>query len=88
MRTSGCRGPGAALGYCVTVGVSTLELDGPLGEVDLERTLDGGRWGLELRCDCYCDCDELLGNSVPADWTCVGSCDDGVCGGVRCTILV
>jgi len=77
---------GAALGYCVTIGVSTLELDGPLGEVDLERTLDGGRWSLELPCDC--DCDELLGSGVPADWTCVGSCGDGACGGVGCTIPV
>jgi len=44
MRTGECqRGSGAELGYCVTVGVYTLELDGPMGEVDLERTLDGGR---------------------------------------------
>ena len=28
---------------CVIVGASTLELDGPLGEVELERTLDNGR---------------------------------------------
>jgi len=25
---------GAAFGYCAIVGASTLELDGPLGEVD------------------------------------------------------
>jgi hypothetical protein len=25
---------------------------------------------------------------VPADWTCVWSCDDGACGGVGCTIPV
>jgi hypothetical protein len=38
------------LGYCGIVGASTLELDDPLGEVDLDRTLDGGRWCLELPC--------------------------------------
>jgi len=82
-RVSG--GPGR---YCVTVGISTLEMDGPLGEVDLERTLDGGRWSLELPCDCDCGCDELLGSGVLADWTCVGSCGDGACDDVGCTIPV
>jgi hypothetical protein len=59
-----------------------LELDGPLGEVDLERVLDGRRSCLELSCDCGCD--ELLGNGV----TCVGPYDDGACGGVGCTTPV
>ena len=39
-------------------------------------------------CDCDCDCDEVLGSGVPADWTCVGSCGDGACDGVGCTIPV
>jgi len=86
--TSGNRAVRSGTWYCVTVGVSTLELDGPVGEVDLERTLDGGQWSLELPCDSDCDYDELLGSGVPADWTCVGSCGDGACGGVGCTISV
>ena len=76
-------GPERHLGIVL---LSGCLLDGPLGEIDVERTLDGGRWGLELPCDCDCDCDEVLGSGVPADWTCVGSCGDGACGGVGCTI--
>jgi len=55
--------------YCWSVH-ETLDLDGPLGEVDLEPS---------------CDRNKLLGSWVPADWTCVGSCDDGATCGVWCT---
>jgi hypothetical protein len=71
-----------ALGYCVIVGVSTPELDGPMGVVDLERTLNGGRSCLEMSCHC----EELVGSGVP--WACVGSGDDGGCGDIGCTIPV
>ena len=39
---------GAAAVDCVIVGASTPELYGPLGEIGLERTHDGGRSCLEL----------------------------------------
>ena len=65
---------GEALVDCVSVGASMLELDGPLGEVDLERTLDGGRSSLELSRD------EVLGSCVFANSTCVGSWDGGAWG--------
>jgi len=56
---------GAALGYCVTVGVSTLELDGPVGEVDLERMLDGGQWSLELPATAIATATRSLGAVCP-----------------------
>jgi hypothetical protein len=71
---------GAALGYFVIVGVSKPEMDGPLGEVNLEQTLNRGR-----RCPATV---KPVGSGVPADWACVESCDDGSCGDVRCTIPV
>ena len=49
-----------------------------LSEGDLEQTLGGG----ELSCD------EVLGNCVHADWICVESYDDGVCGDIGCTVPV
>ena len=58
---------GAAVVDCVKIGASMLEMDGPLGEVDPERTLDGGRSWLELFRD------ELLGSCVLAGSTCVGA---------------
>ena len=62
---------------CVIVGASTLELGGPLGDIDLKRTLDDGRSCLELSRD------ELLGSCVFAESTCVGSWDEGALG-VKC----
>ena len=44
-------GPERHSGIVTIVGASTLELDGPLGEVDLERTPDGGWSYVALSCD-------------------------------------
>ena len=63
-------GPEQHLGI---VGASALELGGPMGKVDSERWLDGGRSSLER---------ELSRSCVPADWSCVELYDDGSCGGV------
>jgi len=58
-------GPERFSGYFAIIGASTLELNGPLGVVDPERTPDN-RWSY-LAQPCYCD--ECLGSRVPADWT-------------------
>ena len=50
----------------VIAGASIPELDGPLGKVDLERTLDSGRSCLGPSHD------ELLGSFVLAESACVG----------------
>lgn len=47
-----------------------LELDGPLGKVDLERTLDGGRSCLALSQD------ELFAGCVLAESTFIGAWGD------------
>jgi len=67
---------------CAIVGASTLDLDGPLGKVDLEWALDGGRSCLEVSQD------ELLGSCAFPDSTCVGSWDDVAWGDVGCKIPV
>ena len=58
--------------YLGIVGASTLKSGDSMGEVDLERLLDGWRSCLEMSRSC-----------VPAEWTCVESYDNGACGGVR-----
>ena len=67
---------------CVIVGTSTLELDGRLGEIDSEWTLDGGRSCLALSQD------EGFGRCVLAESPCVGPWVDGGWGDVGCKIPV
>lgn len=59
-----------------------LELDGLLGDVDLEGVLDGVWWRLE------CSRDNLPGGGVPADSMCVGPYGDGAWCCVERTIPV
>ena len=62
------------------VGAPTPKSGGPMGEVDLERSLDGGWSCLELVA--VRAIKELCG----VVWSCVESYDDGECGGVGCTV--
>ena len=62
-------GPERHLGI---VGASMLNSGSPMGEVDLERSLDGG-W-----------CLELVAARVPR--SCVELCGEGACGGGGCTV--
>ena len=59
------------------VGASTLKSGGPMGEVNLERSLDS-RWSVPgARRSASCQ---------GAVWSCVEPYENGACGGVGCTI--
>ena len=62
------------------VGSSTPTLGGPMGEVDLERSLDGGWSCLGLVAV------RAIKKLCGLVWTCVDLYDDGACGGVGCTV--
>ena len=64
--------------YLGIVGEPTLKLGGPMGEVELERSLDGG-WVVVPRARRSASCQGVV-------WSCVESYGDGACGGVRCTV--